>query len=251
MNQDYGQGNTHTVRYGEPIVPGLSRTQTYSNHNNTVNHLPSSQHSTHPINPIFRHRTSNLGLTSPHSSPFIYPDIELDPSYGHDYNSGLDLRWDKRLRHPTITPFRLMITCLTAGFGMSKAWLAYRGLPTFPTTLEWVFGVMVTIALFWLGLYEEEAPQSCSWLFEKDMKYVFEADFLLGVLEVVLPILSVIFIVLYYCRAVFTFILAMPFIPDGINVYIQAARDFCRWYMKIFCGIYTFVPIRIIKWLTG
>ncbi|TDL19112.1 hypothetical protein BD410DRAFT_679121, partial [Rickenella mellea] len=73
-----------------------------------------------------------------------------------------------RLGHPTVTPYRLIITFLTAGFGISDDWLAYKGLSSAPTTLEWVFGVVVAIALFWLGLYEKKAPQSCSWLFEKD-----------------------------------------------------------------------------------
>ncbi|TDL19100.1 hypothetical protein BD410DRAFT_684318, partial [Rickenella mellea] len=68
--------------------------------------------------------------------------------------------------HPAITPCRFVIICLTGGFGLSKAFLAYRGLSSFPTTLEWVFGVVVSIAVFWLGIFEEEAPPSCSWLFE-------------------------------------------------------------------------------------
>jgi len=46
---------------------------------------------------------------------------------------------------PLITGYRLLVTLLTIIFGMSKAILSYRSQSAAPTTLDWVFGVVVTL----------------------------------------------------------------------------------------------------------
>ncbi|TDL18171.1 hypothetical protein BD410DRAFT_793476, partial [Rickenella mellea] len=55
-------------------------------------------------------------------------------------------------------------------FGGTKAVLAYQGHSVSPTTLEWIFRVIFSIGLYWLGLYEESAVNAgeIPWLFEKD-----------------------------------------------------------------------------------
>lgn len=47
-------------------------------------------------------------------------------------------RWQPRL-----TGYQILYVIFTAGFGLSKAGLAYRGYSTTPTTLDWLYGVVV------------------------------------------------------------------------------------------------------------
>ncbi|KAJ7497710.1 hypothetical protein FB451DRAFT_1017304 [Mycena latifolia] len=71
--------------------------------------------------------------------------------------------------HPRLTGYRILFFLLTAGFGAVKAFSSYRGQTTAPTTLDWVYGVVVVSALYWLGLYEEEcAGKMPRWLFDAD-----------------------------------------------------------------------------------
>ena len=46
---------------------------------------------------------------------------------------------------PLVTGYRLLVSLLTLIFGMSKAVLSYQGQSTAPTTVDWVFGVLVTL----------------------------------------------------------------------------------------------------------
>ncbi|KAJ7141345.1 hypothetical protein C8R44DRAFT_763235 [Mycena epipterygia] len=71
--------------------------------------------------------------------------------------------------HPRLTGYRILFFLLTAGFGAIKAFFSYKGQTTSPTTLDWVYGVVVVSALYWLGLYEEEcAGKLPRWIFETD-----------------------------------------------------------------------------------
>ncbi|TDL18189.1 hypothetical protein BD410DRAFT_843033 [Rickenella mellea] len=72
------------------------------------------------------------------------------------------------VRHPAVTGYRLLTVFLTLTFGLSKAALAYKGQSVTPTTLEWVFGVVIGIGLYWLGAYEADSPESIPWLFQID-----------------------------------------------------------------------------------
>ncbi|TDL19076.1 hypothetical protein BD410DRAFT_806027 [Rickenella mellea] len=204
-------GSRQPIRHIEPVLPGPSRSPPrLPIQSNTVETSPSSQ----PTKPI-RRRTLP---TSPQSNSDHHFDIEANS--GDDY-----YYWVTRLRHPTITPYRLIITCLTAGFGLSKASLAYRGLSASPTTLEWIFGVIVTITLFWLGLYEESAPQSFTWLFEKDMKFIFEVNFVLKAVFITLFAAGCITSLLAITWAAYTVVEVMPLIPDLIKACIQIVGD--------------------------
>ncbi|TDL18184.1 hypothetical protein BD410DRAFT_843030 [Rickenella mellea] len=73
------------------------------------------------------------------------------------------------VRHPKLTGYRLLFIILTLSFGLSKAALAYQGQSVSPTTLEWIFGVVIGLALYWLSLYENDAnAYLMPWLFEFD-----------------------------------------------------------------------------------
>ncbi|TDL13660.1 hypothetical protein BD410DRAFT_846728 [Rickenella mellea] len=74
--------------------------------------------------------------------------------------------------HPKLTLFRLLVITHTAGFGLAKAILTYLGQSIGPTTLEWVFAVVICLFLYFLGLFETHAPLSAPWLFEKDCMFV-------------------------------------------------------------------------------
>jgi hypothetical protein len=55
------------------------------------------------------------------------------------------LRW-----RPRLTGFQLLYFIFTAGFGLSKAGLAYHGHSTLPTTFDWLYGIV--IFLWWVFL---------------------------------------------------------------------------------------------------
>ena len=44
---------------------------------------------------------------------------------------------------PRLTSYRVLVIFLTAIFGLSKAYLSYRGYSTAPTTVDWLYGVLV------------------------------------------------------------------------------------------------------------
>ncbi|KAJ7451786.1 hypothetical protein B0H11DRAFT_2075109 [Mycena galericulata] len=84
--------------------------------------------------------------------------------------STLDTRNRSATRaHPRLTGYRMLFLILTSGFGAFKAYLSYRGQTTVPTTLDWMYGVVVASGLYWVGLYEEECVgRMPRWLFETD-----------------------------------------------------------------------------------
>ncbi|TDL24732.1 hypothetical protein BD410DRAFT_718406 [Rickenella mellea] len=67
-----------------------------------------------------------------------------------------------------LTGYRLIVILTTAGFGLSKAALSYHGKSTAPTTLEWLYGIVITVGLYWIGLYEHNSSQRLPLLFTKD-----------------------------------------------------------------------------------
>ncbi|KAF8199869.1 hypothetical protein K438DRAFT_1511157, partial [Mycena galopus ATCC 62051] len=79
--------------------------------------------------------------------------------------------------HPRLTAYRILSFTSTVGFGAVKAVLSYQGQTTSPTTIDWIYGMVVASALFWLGLYEEECPH-------KLPRWMFETDFVEGVSEI-------------------------------------------------------------------
>ncbi|TDL18173.1 hypothetical protein BD410DRAFT_775208 [Rickenella mellea] len=92
-------------------------------------------------------------------------------------------------RHPKLTGYRLLLISLTLAFGISKAITSYQGLSFAPTTLEWIFGVVVGIALYWIGLYEDVSTHPIAWLFQTD--YYGSVALLLHFLFLALSALSI------------------------------------------------------------
>ena len=48
-------------------------------------------------------------------------------------------------RQPSITGYRILVSASAVSFGITKAFLSYQGLDTAPTTVEWVYGVLITV----------------------------------------------------------------------------------------------------------
>ncbi|KIM83625.1 hypothetical protein PILCRDRAFT_819260 [Piloderma croceum F 1598] len=67
-----------------------------------------------------------------------------------------------------LTGYRLLVLALTSTFGIFKATFALEGQSVTPNSLDLAFGVPVTIALWWLGLYESIDPPVLAWFFHID-----------------------------------------------------------------------------------
>ncbi|TDL13801.1 hypothetical protein BD410DRAFT_779116 [Rickenella mellea] len=72
--------------------------------------------------------------------------------------------------HPQLTIYRTIVLTLTTLFGTWKAVLSYMGQSTAPNMLEWQFGVVGIIWLFWLGWFEECHPEWMHSIFAEDNK---------------------------------------------------------------------------------
>jgi hypothetical protein len=48
-------------------------------------------------------------------------------------------------KRPPVTGYRIIVTVAAILFGMTKATLSYGGQQTAPTTIEWAYGVVVTV----------------------------------------------------------------------------------------------------------
>ncbi|THH28102.1 hypothetical protein EUX98_g6082 [Antrodiella citrinella] len=59
-----------------------------------------------------------------------------------------------------------MIVIIT--FGTVKAILTAQGQSTAPTVLDWVSGVVLSVALYWIGLWEPVRPRVLVWFFHTD-----------------------------------------------------------------------------------
>ncbi|TEB33259.1 hypothetical protein FA13DRAFT_196916 [Coprinellus micaceus] len=72
------------------------------------------------------------------------------------------------IRGPLVTGYRLLVSMSALVFGVVKATLSYLGYKTAPTVVEWVFGVVMTVSLYWLGMYENSPTADLPWLFVRD-----------------------------------------------------------------------------------
>ncbi|KAF8591709.1 hypothetical protein K439DRAFT_1326159, partial [Ramaria rubella] len=70
-----------------------------------------------------------------------------------------------------LTGYRLLILVLTTSFGTLKAILSLKGQSIVPNSLDLAFGVLVTLALWWLGLYESIDPPIFTWFFHVDYSH--------------------------------------------------------------------------------
>ncbi|THH28109.1 hypothetical protein EUX98_g6094 [Antrodiella citrinella] len=54
-------------------------------------------------------------------------------------------------------------------FGTAKAVISYRNSQSsLPNTLDWILGVVLSVGLYWLGLYEAVRPPVLHWFFHED-----------------------------------------------------------------------------------
>ncbi|KAJ3505941.1 hypothetical protein NMY22_g17410 [Coprinellus aureogranulatus] len=69
-----------------------------------------------------------------------------------------------------VSGYRILVSLCVISFGTTKALLAYRGLSSHgaPTAVEWVYGILVTVSLYWLGMYEASSKEVMPWLFVTD-----------------------------------------------------------------------------------
>ncbi|KAJ2934397.1 hypothetical protein H1R20_g2702, partial [Candolleomyces eurysporus] len=70
-----------------------------------------------------------------------------------------------------ITGYRIIVTASAISFGMTKAALAYRGFEPAPITVEWIYAVVVTLGMYWLGFYEASGNEVMPWLFLNDYSH--------------------------------------------------------------------------------
>ncbi|KAH6889596.1 hypothetical protein BKA70DRAFT_1329308 [Coprinopsis sp. MPI-PUGE-AT-0042] len=80
----------------------------------------------------------------------------------------VDTRLLLKPKHPPITGYRFLVTLCVVGVGSLKAALSFKGKSTEPTTIEWVFGVVITVVFYCLGLYEASTTRVLPLLFEED-----------------------------------------------------------------------------------
>lgn len=106
--------------------------------------------------------------------------MDSDSSYLQPYRNNTIRTRGSQGSFPKLTLFRLLVVLSTAVFGFSKAWLSYRGESTAPTTLDWLYGVLVFALLYWMGIYERETEHNMPWLFDEDflgpLKPLFRSD---------------------------------------------------------------------------
>jgi len=74
----------------------------------------------------------------------------------------------RRPWHPKFTLYRMMIFLSTITFGLAKAIETYRNEVVVPITLEWCFGVIISLLIYALGECENSPSRKTAWFFEKD-----------------------------------------------------------------------------------
>ncbi|KAI0263242.1 hypothetical protein BC834DRAFT_827751 [Gloeopeniophorella convolvens] len=70
-----------------------------------------------------------------------------------------------------LTGYRLLNMTVVFSFGLVKAVLTYMGDSVAPTTMDWISGSVLAVALYWVGLYEGVKTPSWDWFFHVDLVY--------------------------------------------------------------------------------
>ncbi|PPQ67968.1 hypothetical protein CVT24_003161, partial [Panaeolus cyanescens] len=87
--------------------------------------------------------------------------LELSPARRRAVYSG-------NSRLPIISGYNILISLLVILFGMVKAILSYLAYSTGVTTIDWIFGVVLTTCLYVLGLYQDHGGAVLPSLFRLD-----------------------------------------------------------------------------------
>ncbi|KAJ2933428.1 hypothetical protein H1R20_g3681, partial [Candolleomyces eurysporus] len=71
-------------------------------------------------------------------------------------------------KHPPVTGYRILVTTSAIAFGLTKAACSYAGQETAPDAVELVYGAVIALIIYWLGLFEASANEVMPWLFIAD-----------------------------------------------------------------------------------
>ncbi|KAF9008387.1 hypothetical protein BDQ17DRAFT_1539559 [Cyathus striatus] len=118
---------------------------------------------------------------------------------------------------PPIRGYDLLVTVCTAVVGMSKSILAYRGMGTAVTSVDWVGGVVIGLALYWLGLYESNPIGLMPYLFTTDYSSDIKENITLSTPILILPHLAVIALASWWTYKCTTWAIFLSHIFDGIE----------------------------------
>jgi len=80
-----------------------------------------------------------------------------------------------------VTGYRLLNIFVIATVVSWKAVLSYHGQLFAPTTIEWISAGVLTLGLWWLGLYESVQPPVLPWLFSRDYLHNIAFGMLRGI----------------------------------------------------------------------
>ncbi|KAF5327408.1 hypothetical protein D9619_003955 [Psilocybe cf. subviscida] len=132
-----------------------------------------------------------------------------------------------------VTPYRLLVSTVTVGFGVVKMSCAYMGLDATMNTVEWAFSVPIVLLLYYVGLYENNTMNLG--------RTFFDLDCFNGVIFVVVQAfyallisgssLFVLFWIKYWYNAVIEIIaspitmLGTPFANDPIPQWVHYLHD--------------------------
>ncbi|TDL15767.1 hypothetical protein BD410DRAFT_756059, partial [Rickenella mellea] len=149
--------------------------------------------------------------------------------------------FDSPWHHPALTGYRLILITLTVSFGLSKALLAYRGRSSQPTTLEWIFGVVIGLILYWLGWYEDkdEMFYRIPWLFEKDYR------------RPVTGVFRTIFLAISIIAAVIIFWFVLPTLAVVVAIEWSNAESGWVILMKCVLAMVTCLVLWIVSFALG
>jgi len=106
-----------------------------------------------------------------------------------------------------LTGYRLLNILVIFTIGLAKFILSLEGRSVTPTGLEWAGGSVLTILLYWIGLYEAVEPPIWEWFFHLDRApaiIIFSKCFLGGALFSLWTTLPIVLVYTIYAIAFFT-----------------------------------------------
>lgn len=80
-----------------------------------------------------------------------------------------------------LTGYRLLNIFIITAVIAWKAVLSYQGQSLVPMALDWIIGGVLTLGLWWLGLYESVEPPVLHWLFARDYSRAIARGMMKGI----------------------------------------------------------------------
>jgi len=144
-----------------------------------------------------------------------------------------------------LTGYRLLNIFVIFTIGLAKFILSLKGRSIAPTGLEWAGGSVLTILLYWIGLYEAVEPPMWGWFFHVDRAPVIILSskcFLGGVLASLVRVWKDLPMILVLIIHTITFI---AFFPDP-SIWIFLAITHVIAFLGVF--LLRSVPTRWLVW---